>query len=139
MKFAELIIYEWYDNIISAFCTSYSGNLYYCNLLAQDEEGVDKIYVCIELKHFEQSDVIEGIIDRQSYQQDELLLQQALNSVKPQNESLLIKARHLGTDSLETISYTKDFNWNHNFFSTGDYPNTLDVAAKLDDWWSYFK
>lgn len=137
MKFKEVVIYNWYDNIISAFCKTDENVIYYCNLIAMDDQQVERIYICIELKYFVQSDTISSIIENNTYLENEDVLHKVLNTVRPSNERFLIKTDNLQTSNLQIVKYKSDFNWNHNFFSI-DYPIGLEIAAKLDDWWGYF-
>lgn len=136
--FNEIIIYNWYDNIISAFCKSDEDKIYYCNLVAMDDDQGEKIYVCIELKYLVQADIILSIIENNTYLENEDVLDKALNSVRAINDSFLIKTDNLQTGNLKIVKYKSDFNWNHNFFSI-DYPAGLEISAKLDDWWKYFQ
>ncbi|HWW43378.1 hypothetical protein [Pedobacter sp.] len=135
--FKEIIIYNWYDNIISAFCKSDGGEIYYCNLVAMGDDQAEKIYACIELKYFVRADIILNIIENNTYLENEEVLHEALNRVRPNNESFLIKTDNLQTSNLKIVKYKNDFNWNHNFFSI-DYPTGLEISAKLDDWGRYF-
>lgn len=137
MKFQEVIILDWYDYIITAFCKDEKNITYICNLLAIDHIKGDKIYVCIELKYFVQSDLILSIIKRNKCLEQEEVLQKALNMVTLNNESFLIKTDDLKSNSLIVIKYKNNFNWNHDFLST-DYPNSLEKSEQLDDWWKYF-
>jgi hypothetical protein len=137
MKFKEVVIYNWYDNVISAFCKTDENVIYYCNLIAMDDQQVEKIYICIELKYFVQADTISSIIENNTYLENEDVLHKVLNIVRPSNESFLIKTDNLQTSNLKIVKYKSDFNWNHNFFSI-DYPTSLEIAAKLDYWWGYF-
>ena len=137
MKFREIVIYNWYDNIISAFCTTNENIIFYCNLLVGDDHLREKIYVCIELKYFVQGDLIFSIIKNSSYHTNKEVLQKVLNNISLRNESFLIKTDNLQTGDLKIMKYKSDFNWNHNFFSI-DYPIGLGVSAKLDNWWGYF-
>ena len=138
MKFKEVVIYNWYDNVISAFCKTDKNVIYYCNLIAMDDQQVEKIYICIELKYFVQADTISSIIENNTYLENDDVLHKVLNIVRPSNESFLIKTDNLQTSNLKILKYKSDFNWNHNFFSI-DYPTGLEIAAKLDDWWGYFR
>ncbi|NRF39333.1 hypothetical protein [Pedobacter foliorum] len=137
MKFKEVVIYNWYDNIVSAFCRNDNSKIYYCNLLAMDDDEVEKIYMCIELKYFVEADIILNIIENNTYLENEEVLQRALNLVRPNSESFLIKTDNLQTSNLKVVKYKSDFNWNHNFFSI-DYPSGLKISEGLDDWWRYF-
>lgn len=137
MKFKEVVIYNWYDNVISAFCKTDENVIYYCNLIAMDDQQVEKIYICIELKYFVQADTISSIIENNTYLENEDVLHKVLNIVQPSNESFLIKTDNLQTSNLKIVKYKSDFNWNYNFFSI-DYPTGLEIAAKLDYWWGYF-
>lgn len=137
MKFKEVIIYNWYDNIISAFCKTDEGLVYYCNLVAMDNDQVEKIYTCIELKYFVQADILLRVIENNTYLGNEDILHQALNKVRVSNESFLIKTDNLQESNLKIVKYKRDFNWNRNFFSI-DYPAGLEISANLDDWWGYF-
>lgn len=71
MKFKEIVIYNWYDNIISAFYKTDEGIIYYCNLVAMDNNQVEKIYTCIELKYFVQVDVLLRVIENSVYLENE--------------------------------------------------------------------
>jgi phosphoenolpyruvate carboxylase len=137
MKFKEVIIYNWYDNVISGFCKTDKNIIYYCHLVAMDDQQVEKIYICIELKYFVQADIILRIIKDNTYLENERVLHKALNIIRPSNENLLIKTDNLQTNNMKIVKYKSDFNWNHNFFSI-DYPTGLEISAKLDDWWGYF-
>jgi hypothetical protein len=137
MKFKEVIIYNWYDNVITAFCKTDENIIYYCSLVAIDSQQVEKIYICIELKYFLQADIILRIIKDNTYLENEDVLQKALNIVRPSNESFLIKTDNLLTSNLKIVKYKSNFNWNHNFFNI-DYPTGLEISAKLADWWGYF-
>lgn len=137
MKFKEVIILDWYDNIITAFCKSENDLIYYCNLLAINNENDDKVYVCIELKYFEESEALLNIIERKTYHKDEDELKKTLNTVMLNNKSFLIKTQDLKGNDLKIVKYKSDFNWNHNFFSI-DYPRNLKISVRLDNWWKYF-
>lgn len=137
MDFKEVIILDWYDNIITAFCKNESNVIYYCNLLAMDYKTNDKIYVCIDLKYFTKSELIKRIISNSTFIENEDVLEMALNMVNIKNESFLIKTDNLKAKDLRVVKYENDFNWNHNFFSI-DYPCILDISSKIDNWWKYF-
>lgn len=137
MRFKEVVIYNWYDNVISAFCKTAENIIYYCNVVAMDDQQVEKIYICIELKYFVHADIISSIVKNNTYLDNENLLNEMLNIVRPSNESFLIKTDNLHAGNLKTLKYKNDFNWNHNVFSI-DYPAALEISVKLDDWWGYF-
>lgn len=138
MCFTDILILDWYDNIINAFAYTKDNNIFYCNLLAINNENDLKIYVALNVRYFEQQERIMSIINFKSFIDKEQELKTLLNSVKNENQSWLIGTTDLKGDVLESVKYTDDFDWNKGFFYQ-DFPATIAAASKIDDWWSYFK
>ena len=60
----------------------------------------------------------------------------ALISLNKENETYLIKTKDLRGDQLTFIKYKKNVDLPGNVI-WGEYPDFLEDAAKIDDWWSY--
>jgi hypothetical protein len=135
MKFDEIKIVDWYDNIINAFCKSTDGT-YYCALLALDLDTDEKIYVCISIKFFKYNKEISKIIESNSLKENWNRFYNILNLVNPENQSYLIKTKDLNGDSLKIVKYKDNFNWDKVLF--GDYPEVLNKASSKDNWWQYW-
>lgn len=136
-EFKDVIILDWYDNIVNSFCINKEDIIFYCNLLAIDEMDT-KIYVCIELKYFSSQKDILKIIQSNSFLKHEKRLRRLLNEISQINRSLLIKTKDLKGSQMETLIYKSNFNWNRDLFFI-DYQETLIKSEKIDDWWAYWK
>jgi hypothetical protein len=135
MKFDEIIIIDWYDNIINAFCKN-TDDTYYCSLLALDMISDEKIYVCISIKFFKHYKEISEIIKSNNLKDNWERFYNILNLVNPKNQSYLIKTKDLKGNSFEVVKYKDNFNWDAVLFD--DYPEVLDKTSSKDNWWQYW-
>lgn len=136
-SFEKVIILDWHDKIINGFI-KIDSDFYYFNLLFEDKNKYDYIYVCLSVAFFVESKKIIQIIQTNSFKQNENQLNVLLNRVKQRNKSYLIKTEDLRFGSREIVAYKDNFNWNVGIFFA-DYPDVLDRASKIDNWSQYFR
>ena len=110
-SFEKVIILDWYDKIINGFI-KIDNDFYYFNLLFEDKNKCDYIYVCISVNFFVESPKIIQIIKENSFKQNENQLNVLLNRVKQRNKSCLIKTEDLRFGPREIVAYKDNFNWN---------------------------
>jgi len=135
MKFSKVSIIDWYDNILKAFATDSDGKIYYCTLLALDQTTNKKVYLCVSIEYLFGFDELLDITKADSFEENWNKLVK-LVKIKKRNETFLIKATNLREEGIELIRYKTDFAW-PNKVVWGEYPEYLNKAKKIDDWWSY--
>jgi hypothetical protein len=135
MKFINEITIDWYDNILKSFCTDGNNNIYYCCVLAIDEVTNQKVYLCVNLKYLKGYVELKPIIKEKSFKLNWNKLP-SLIELNKENESYLIKTNDLRGDKMKFTKYKKNVDLPSNII-WGEYPEFLEEAGKIDDWWRY--
>jgi hypothetical protein len=136
MKFINEITIDWYDNILKSFCKGADNITYYCCILALDHITDQKVYLCVNIKYLLGSKELKEIIQSNSFKENWERLPMLID-LSDDNETYLIKSKDLRTDEIELLKYKNNFNFSQDILF-GEYPEVLDQAAKIDNWWSYF-
>ncbi|WP_183560719.1 hypothetical protein [Mucilaginibacter sp. SP1R1] len=135
MKFINELTIDWYDNILKAFCKADNDVIYYCCLLALDKITDQKIYLCVEIKYLMGYQELLRILEKNSFKEHWHELRYLIK-IKNQNQSYLIRAKDLRIDEVKLIDYKTNYGWPEEILF-GEYPEVLDVAAEVDQWWKY--
>jgi hypothetical protein len=137
MKFTKEITIDWYDNILKAFCFDSDDRIYYCCIVSQNTETDQKIYLCVDIAYLQGYDELQNIIKTDSFKQNWSRLSKLirLNRI---NETYLIKAADLRNDQIEFVKYKSNFASSTDVLF-GEYPEVIEDAAKIDDWWAVYQ
>lgn len=134
-SFNSIVIIDWYDNILKAICQN-KNDVYYCSLLAIDKPTDVKIYVCIDVKYFTAQKKISSLLKKGISNASWNDLRECFLDLNSINESWVIKTNDLKQNHLKITKYKDNFNWNSGILFC-DFPEVLDKAKVLDDWWGY--
>ena len=136
MKFIQEITIDWYDNILKSFCKDGDNKTYYCCILAINEISDEKIYLCIEIKYLKGYNKLKDFIDENSFASHWNELSNLID-VKKINYTYLVKANNLRTDEIKLVKYKANYEWPKEII-WGEYPQVLDAAAIIENWWKLF-
>nr|WP_067062730.1 hypothetical protein [Mucilaginibacter sp. L294] len=136
MKFINIITIDWYDNVIKSLCKDDNGITYYCSIVAMDANTNQKIYLCVNIEYLKGYDELKIIIQNDSFKENWGQLSKLIK-LKKNNETYLLKANDIIRDEVNLISYKNDMVLPAKVL-WGEYPDNLEQAAKIEDWWIYF-
>ena|ERR1700749_4591953 len=134
MKFIEVEIIEWYDDIIRSFCKTENNNIYYCSILARNTDTDEKVYLCVDIKYLSGYSKLKEILKYKSVAKhwNELF---DLIHLKVHNETYIIKTKNI-KDDIHLMKYKQNFQWPNDIIS-GEYPLILEKAKHIEDWMAY--
>jgi len=135
MKFNDIIILDWYDNIIKALCQT-NDDTFYCSLLTLDFDTDVKIYACISIKYLNNHEKLIEIINSGKTKENWENLIVLLSLINKKNKSYLVKTQDLKNGTLEVVKFKDNFNWNKVLLY--DYPEVLEKSSKVENWSSYW-
>lgn len=142
MKFIETTTLDWYDNVLKSFCTDDDGVIYYCWLLALNHVTNDKIYLCAELKYLKGGSLLKQMIKSGIFKSGEPMDEDAwdelslLISLKPKNETFLIKTKNLLTDEIQLLKYRDNCRC-HKKIIWADIQVLWETRERQDNWMVY--
>ncbi|MFA6249789.1 MAG: hypothetical protein WC615_22840 [Mucilaginibacter sp.] len=101
-----------------------------------DANTDQKIYLCINIEYLRGCEELKVIIENDSFKENWDQLSKLIK-LKKINEIYLLKAKDIGRDEVKLISYKNDIALPAKVL-WGEYPDNLEQAAKIEDWWIYF-
>lgn len=138
MVFEKVIIVEWYDNIIKAFCFENGAKVFFYTLIALDTITDEKIYLGVDVDSYCDSAVIKAFLETDTLKENYKKLPRLLNNVSNETDYMVIKTMDLKTETGDPIIYKSSQIAKHKIVFSS-YPEVLEKAALLDDWWVYTK